>query len=248
MLDEHLSRLDAATLTVRAADKRAAMLRLSFLREQREELLSEGVPLRALGELCETALGKMLDAKRVAGKATPYLRNINVRWGSIDLGDVQTVPLSEQEQHRFALQRGDVLVCEGGEPGRCAVWTGEQSPMTFQKALHRVRSRGDMAPAFVAMMIEEFIRSGRADRLFTGTTIKHLPQEKLRAIPLPAPDRERQSTILERLASIDASVGHLRLGCARAARRSVALRRSLMCRAFAGSLTDEAAFSVAPPE
>ncbi len=146
----------------------------------------------------------MLDAKRARGIPTPYLRNINVRWGRVDLTDVLTVPLTEEERARLSLVSGDLLVCEGGEPGRCAVWRGgDASLMTFQKALHRIRVHGStLRPAYVAAMLEELIRSGRADLMFTGTTIKHLPQEKLRMLEIPVPPVQEQDRILDSLDSL----------------------------------------------
>jgi type I restriction enzyme S subunit len=90
--------------------------------------------------VAQVKLGKMLDkAKRIAGKHLPYLRNANVRWGSFDLDDLLTMPFVDKELERFALENGDLLICEGGEPGRCAIWAGGKTNIKFQKALLRVR-------------------------------------------------------------------------------------------------------------
>lgn len=240
ILEDHLSRLDSALADLRQGKAKLALMRLSSLRRERRSLESEGVPVSRIRDVCETALGKMLDAQRAKGTPTPYLRNINVRWGFVDLADVLTVQLTDEERDRFALRDGDVLVCEGGEPGRCAVWRGNSAEMTFQKALHRVRPMEGLAPEFVAVMLEEFVRGGRAARLLAGTTIKHLPQEKLREITIPVPDSDRQSRTLGTLAELDQAIFQALNELNLAQARARGLRRSLLQAAFSGRLTGEA--------
>ncbi len=71
-----------------------------------------------LGEIASVELGKMLDKrKHTRGKLLSYLRNSNVRWGSFDLEDLASMFFEEDELERFGLKAGDLIVCEGGEPG-----------------------------------------------------------------------------------------------------------------------------------
>ena len=75
-------------------------------------------------------LGKMLDKrKHQTGSKMLYLRNVNVRWGRIDTDDLLEMYFENSEFERYGLKEGDVLVCEGGEPGRAAVWKGIDSEM-----------------------------------------------------------------------------------------------------------------------
>jgi len=241
ILEEHLSRLDSAAAGLGRSQVALPVMRLSYLRRERQRMLAQGVEVRRIGDMCQTSLGKMLDAKRARGIPTPYLRNINVRWGSVELTDVRTVPLTDEERARHSLVPGDLLVCEGGEPGRCAVWRGASAPiMTFQKALHRIRVHGSgstLRPAFVAAMLEELIRSGRADLMFTGTTIKHLPQEKLRLLEIPVPTVQEQDRILAALEHLSASVERLLVDVQASVTRAHQLRRSLLSAGFSGRLT-----------
>jgi type I restriction enzyme S subunit len=96
-------------------------------------------PEVALAEVAEHCLGKMLDAAKNKGRLLPYLRNPNVRWFDIDSSAVQLMPFEPHEDERYGLRAGDVLVCEGGEAGRAAIWDGRRPEMKFQKAIHRVR-------------------------------------------------------------------------------------------------------------
>jgi type I restriction enzyme S subunit len=238
LLEDHLSRLDAATSLTRLSVDRLSKLRLANLRRWRYASLDGSSDrLKSLGEVAETSLGKMLDAKKSSGESTQYLRNINVRWGRIETADVATVPLSDRERIKFSLQRGDLLVCEGGEPGRAAIWDSDQ-PMTYQKALHRVRVRpgADVQVPFLQLMLEEFVRNGRAATMFTGTTIKHLPQEKLRQILVPVPPLDVQARVLAEAREADFASARLQDQLAQVERRSGAIRRSLLASALSGQL------------
>jgi len=239
ILEDHLSRLDAAQANLTRAASACGVLNLSVLSDIRGSLMDSSVKLEPLGEVCETALGKMLDAKKASGTLTPYLGNINVRWGGFDLSGLKTVPLSDAERARFEVKPGDLLVCEGGEPGRCAVWVDGAAGITYQKALHRVRAKDPsrVAPDYVALLLEEFIRMGRADSMFTGTTIRHLPQEKLRAIELPIPDLQTQRAMVARVTAHVQATSRLAHEVRRVAQEGGALRRALLGAAFSGRLT-----------
>lgn len=89
--------------------------------------LPEGWEWARLGSIAETNLGKMLDAKKNKGVPRPYLRNINVRWGSFDLSDLLEMRIQDEEVERYSVRKGDLIICEGGEPGRCAIWKDEES-------------------------------------------------------------------------------------------------------------------------
>ena len=175
--------------------------------------LPDGWVLATVHELAETSLGKMLDAKQQTGKhPTPYLRNINVRWGNFDLDDIAEMDVEPHELDRVLAQQGDVIACEGGEPGRAAVWRRE--PIALQKALHRIRPAAGISSDYVAYGLRAAASTKQLDRLFTGTTIKHLPQEKLRQVQIalaPAAEQTRiVAAIEEAFSKLDAGEAGLR--------------------------------------
>ncbi len=87
-----------------------------------------------LGNVCEIQLGKMLSPKSKGGtRPRPYLRNANVQWNHFDLSDIAEMDFDEKEEEKFALRRGDLLVCEGGEPGRSAVWAARLRRVSTRK-------------------------------------------------------------------------------------------------------------------
>ncbi len=189
-------------------------------------------------EIATTQLGKMLSAKSRQGKApVPYLRNQNVQWHRIDLSDVASMDFTDCERVKFQLRPGDLLICEGGEVGRAAMWTQPSVEMCFQKALHRVRAR----PGIEARWIEHFMRwsaqTGRFEEHAQGSTIAHLPQRDLRALMIPIPPSNEQrrivATIEEHFSRLDATGASI----AAAQARIEATRRSVLVDAFAGRLT-----------
>lgn len=144
----------------------------------------------------------MLDKGKAKGHPhVPYLRNVNVQWGRIDTHDLLTMELAEKDHDRFAVREGDLLVCEGGEIGRCAIWQGRAQYLAFQKALHRVRPGPALNVRFLRYVLEHQARGGELVKLATGSTIEHLPQQQLRRVLVPLPPLDIQGRIADLLES-----------------------------------------------
>lgn len=103
----------------------------------------------------ESRLGKMLDEKSNKGNSLcPYLGNSNVRWFEFDLENLKEMDFSSDEKEKFLLKQGDLLICEGGEVGRCAIWQNELTECFFQKAIHRVRVNNEIAvPEYIQFVM-----------------------------------------------------------------------------------------------
>lgn len=151
-----------------------------------------------LGAVADTALGKMLDkAKNTGRERVPYLRNVNVQWGRIDTDDVLTMEIDTSELDRFAVRDGDLLACEGGDIGRAAIWRGDGQYMAYQKALHRIRPSASLESYYLRYLLEYYAHAGVLARYSTGSTIAHLPQQRLRALPVALPTVTEQRRIVE---------------------------------------------------
>jgi type I restriction enzyme M protein len=154
-------------------------------------------PLVELGDIADVKLGKMLDqVKHQKGVTLPYLRNVSIRWGTIDTHDLPEMYFEEDELDRFGLRSGDVLVCEGGEPGRAAVWDGKIPNLKYQKALHRVRFKVPFEPSMLVYLLQEMALSGALVGWLSGTTIKHLTLESFNKLPIPLPPLATQRAIV----------------------------------------------------
>ncbi len=242
VLDQQLSRLESALASVKVVREKAEAFRRSLLHAALSGELTGGAEEWrevTLGAIAELSLGIMLDKKKETGlHQVPYLANVNVRWGSFSLAGLKTMQVLPNQRERAEVRLGDVVACEGGEPGRAAVWLSEQ-PIAIQKALHRIRPRPGVLPSFILYILEERFRGVVDDPLFTGTTIKHLPKEKLERLPLFLPPLAVQEHIVnvleERLSRLSNALGV----ASQLEARIVAERRSLLHAAFTGALTAE---------
>lgn len=160
--------------------------------------LPKGWVWTTVGETCETHLGKMLDKLKNEGCYMSYLRNINVRWGCFDLTDVLKMRFKDDEVERYMIEKCDLVLCEGGEPGRCAIWD-KANPIMFQKALHRIRCHGGVLNEYLKYVIEDYAKANKLEEYYTGSTIKHLTGESLVSILFPLPPVKEQERIVQEI-------------------------------------------------
>jgi type I restriction enzyme S subunit len=87
---------------------------------------------KKVSEIAHHSLGKMLDKAKNKGEPRPYLRNLNVRWFEFDLSDLLEMRFLPEEAAKYTAVKGDLLICEGGYPGRAAIWD-QASPSTSKR-------------------------------------------------------------------------------------------------------------------
>lgn len=158
---------------------------------------------RPLSEIADFVLGKMLDQAKNRGEPLPYLANVNVRWGDFDLNNLREMRFETREVERYGLKPGDIVMCEGGEPGRCALWKGQREGMMIQKALHRIRPRAGLDSTFLYYAFLNIGKQNGFAPFFTGATIKHLPREQLARVPIRFPEWSEQKAIAVVLSAYD---------------------------------------------
>ena len=161
-----------------------------------------------LGEVYEVQLGKMLSPKAKQGvNPKPYLTNRNVRWGGFELSDLPVMDFDQREMEKFLLRSGDLMVCEGGETGRAAVWTGEIPECYYQKALHRLRpiKNGSVAKFMLAVLMF-YEKKGILLDHSEQTSISHLTRERLLRMPIPDPSLTEQTGIAGTLDRVDVAI------------------------------------------
>lgn len=193
---------------------------------------------RPLGDLFAIGAGKtMSEDARTGPHKVPFLRTSNVLWDEIDLTDVDEMSIAPYELVGKRLKPGDLLVCEGGDIGRAAVWSGEREVMSFQNHLHRLRPLvPDVEPRFYVYFLQSaFTQLGIFEGAGNKTTIPNLSRNRLAALEVPVPPIAEQRSIVAALARAREAVKSHDLSLALAQE----LERAAMRELFTRGLRDE---------
>src|SRR5581483_10496604 len=240
-IEEHFSRLDAAEESLRRARRKIELFRERAV----DGTLSGDWPWTKLGEIAEIVAGVPKDAKRESDPSfleVPYLRVANVQRGFLDLSDVTTIRVPREKAKALALQPGDVLFNEGGDRdklGRGWVWSGEIDGCIHQNHVFRARLIDGFEPRFVSWHGNTFGRRWFEEHGRQTTNLASLNLTTLKSFPVPAPPLDEQRRIVaeveQQLSVVDAMAAEID----RALKRSAALRRSILERAFSGKLVPQ---------
>ena len=151
-----------------------------------------------LNDIAESDLGKTMNKGQNSGELVPYLCSINVYWNKIDLSKIKQAQFTEIELAKYLLQKNDLLICEGGDIGRAAIWDINET-MYYQNALHRVRFYGKIFPKFFLYILSLYKALGLLDKKSKGMTIKHFTKTALNSIVIPLPPLLEQKRIIEKI-------------------------------------------------
>lgn len=162
-----------------------------------------------VGEYFDIQLGKMLDAEKNSGVHKPYLGNRAVQWGQINISDLPTMAMSTTDIARYRLKHGDLLVCEGGEVGRAAIWESPIAECYYQKALHRLRPIREFNTALMQALLQYWVNANSLSNFVTQTSIAHFPKEKFQIVPLPVPPMKEQEAIASALTDMEDLISSL---------------------------------------
>ena len=230
-IEELFSQLDAGVKTLKTTKAQLAVYRQAVLKKAFDR-----VPIRTpFGNISQSRLGKMLDKEKNIGKPRHYLRNINVRWFNFDLNDLLEIRIKDNEIDKYSICKNDLVICEGGEPGRCAVWESNEN-IFYQKALHRVRFTNGANPKFYMYFLWYAAQTGQLKPFFTGTGIKHLTGESIAKLPVPNPDNVIQNSIVQEIESRLSVCDSIEQTVNTALQQAEALRQSILKQAFEGKL------------
>lgn len=162
-----------------------------------------------LGDAFDVQQGKALSpSARMGLSPRPFLRTANVLWGRLDLSAVDEMDFAKEEAEKLSLQPGDLLVCEGGEIGRTALWNAAIHGCLYQNHLHRLRTkRSDIAPDFVMYWLQAaFLHLRLYGGVGNKTTIPNLSGARLKQLTIPLPPYPEQSAIAAVLSKIQTIV------------------------------------------
>ena len=163
---------------------------------------------KQFSDITTSRLGKMLDTKHQTGTCKyPYLANFNVQWFRFELNNLNEMDFNEKDREEFCLEDGDLLVCEGGEIGRCAVWHNQVKKCFFQKALHRVRcNQNIILPDYLSWWFKYNCENGGLAAIEGAkATISHLTGAKMKMLDVAVPPIELQEQFVDFIKQVDKS-------------------------------------------
>lgn len=230
-IEELFSELDKAVETLKTTKQQLAVYRQAVLKEA----FSCADTFEPFGSIMTSRLGKMLDKEKNVGLPEQYIRNINVRWFSFDLSDLLKMRIETKEIEKYSIKYGDLIICEGGEPGRCAVWDRNDS-IFYQKALHRVRFKNGENPKLYMYYLWFISQTGELEKYFTGTGIKHLTGQSLLKVPVPIISISKQNTVVLKIESQLSVCNQIEKMIEQSLQQAEAMRQSILKQAFEGRL------------
>jgi len=180
-------------------------------------------------------LGKMLQTRpnNPDDVEVPYLKAQHIQWFSVRTSDASKMWASPRDIQQFRIAPGDLLVCEGGEGGRCGIVKEIPDGFIIQNALHRVRPLDNCRNDYLQYAMSAIATTGWFDALNNKATIAHFTREKFGALYIPIPSPDEQTAIVEYLdaqtAKLDTAIG--------AARREIELLREYRERLIADVVT-----------
>jgi type I restriction enzyme, S subunit len=150
------------------------------------------------GSIAQHNSGKTLDQGRNTGQLQDYITTSNLYWGRFDLDNIRQMPIGDDELERCTARKGDLLICEGGEAGRAAVWPYDKG-ICFQNHVHRARFYGEIDPYFAYRFLEKLNATGEIDQHRKGVGISNMSSKALASLVLPLPPLAEQRRIVAKL-------------------------------------------------
>lgn len=163
--------------------------------------------VRKLKYLANVVLGKMIcNEDKGNYKLKPYLKSKNIQWMYLNLDSVDEMWFSERELNQYKLQKGDIVVSEGGEVGKATLWNDELPECYIQNSAHKVTFTSNNNNKYYLMCFFNYGKIGVFDSVVNKVSIGHLTREKLVNIYFPNPTREEQNEIISYLEEIKANI------------------------------------------
>ncbi len=150
------------------------------------------------GDIAQHNSGKTLDKRRNTGKPRDYITTSNLYWGRFELDNVRQMLIRDDELEKCTAKLNDLLICEGGEAGRAAVWHFD-SEMCFQNHVHRARFYKEIDPYFAYRFFEKLNVTGEINQHRKGVGISNMSSKALASIVFPLPPLPEQHRIVARI-------------------------------------------------
>lgn len=153
--------------------------------------------ISSFSDVCESKLGKTLNKETDTGNLVKYLCAVNVKDGYFDLETLKQARIEFENFERYSVYRGDLLICEGGDVGRCAIWEGKR--IFYQNALHRVRTQKGIELKYLLYFMQYARINNWINELCSGVTIKHFTNKSMAQLIIGVPPTNEQTRIVAKI-------------------------------------------------
>lgn len=150
------------------------------------------------GNIAQHNSGKTLDKGRNRGKSRKYLTTSNLYWGIFKLENIREMLIKDEELEKCSVRKDDLLICEGGDAGRAAVWEKDEE-ICFQNHIHRARFYGKLNPYYMYRFFEKLTATGEINKYRKGVGISNMSGKSLSSIILPLPPLAEQDRIVAKV-------------------------------------------------
>jgi len=172
--------------------------------------LPNGWCFSTIGDLFQHNTGKALNGRDHIGEELRYITTSNLYWDRFDLTEVRTMAFTEAEKEKCRATKGDLLVCEGGDIARSAIWPYDYDVM-IQNHIHRLRPKGNISVRFyyyIFLLYKQMGLIGGKGIAILGLSSREL--DKMVVPVPPVPEQHRIVTVIENLfAQMDALASNL---------------------------------------
>ena len=149
-----------------------------------------------IGEIFCHSAGKSLNSSDKEGKEYKYITTSNVYWNSFILDDLKSMFYKESELEKCTAKKGDLLILEGGDIGRAAIWNYDYD-IKIQNHIHRLRPISEIYVKFYYYVFYLYKNSNWIEG--KGIGLKGLSANKLKSIVVPLPPFEEQKRIVNKI-------------------------------------------------
>lgn len=157
--------------------------------------------IKRLDDVCDSQLGKMINQQTQTGELKPFLCAVNVLDNDFYVGGIKKFRIKTDEEEKYRVLPGDLMICEGGDAGRCAIWN-KDFEIYYQKSVHRVRS-SQLSMQYLMFVLRIYKQQGVLAEKSKGATIQHLTKKSLNQLLIMFPPITLQNSFSEQFTAIE---------------------------------------------
>lgn len=160
--------------------------------------LPQGWEWVRFGAIAQHNSGKTLDKSRNTGLPRDYITTSNLYWGRFELENIRQMLIKDEGLEKCTAKKNDLLICEGGEAGRAAVWCFDFE-ICFQNHVHRARFFNEIDPYYAYWFFEKLNATTELDLYRKGVGISNMSSKSLASIQVPLPPLPEQHRIVAKI-------------------------------------------------